>query len=97
MVEDGADGAEERAAGVDDGEADEVGVVIFVLVERRQAVAGGVEAGALERLGLLAGGDAGQPGGEGTGDRVGDADAEAAAVLGDERSRRWRRGRRRRI
>ena len=70
MVEDGADGAEGRAAGVDDGEADQVGVVEFVVCERRQAVARGVEAGALQRLGLLAGGDAGEARGEGAGDRV---------------------------
>ena len=85
VVEDGADGAEGRAAGVDDGEADQVGVVELVVGERRQAVARGVEAGALERLGLLAGGDAGEAGGEGAGDGAGDPDAEAAAVLGEER------------
>ena len=73
VVEDGADGAEGRAAGVDDGEADQVGVVELVVGERRQAVARGVEAGALERLGLLAGGDAGEARGEGAGDRAGDA------------------------
>ena len=73
VVEDGADGAEGRAAGVDDGEADQVGVVELVVPERRQAVARGVEAGALQRLGLLAGGDAGEPRGEGAGDRADDA------------------------
>ena len=85
VVEDGADGAERGAAGVDDGEADQVGVVELVVGQRRQAVAGGVEAGALQRLGLLAGGDAGQAGGEGAGDRAQELHAEAAAVLGDER------------
>ena len=39
VVEDGADGAERGAAGVDDGEADQVGVVELVVGERRQAVA----------------------------------------------------------
>ena len=72
VVEDGADGAEGGAAGVDDGEADQVGVVELVVGERRQAVARGVEAGALQRLGLLAGGDAGEPRGEGAGDGRGE-------------------------
>ena len=85
MVEDGADGAEGGAAGVDDGEADEIGVVEFVVGQRRQAVARGVEAGALQRFGVFARGYAGQAGGEGAGDRAQELHAEAAAALGDER------------
>ena len=85
VVEDGADRAQHRAAGVDDLETDQVGVVELVVGQRRQPVARGVEAGAPERLGLLAGGDAGEARGEGAGDRMKEAHAEAAAVLGDER------------
>ena len=70
VVEHGPDAAEIRAAGIIDGEADQVGVVIFVRARRRQAVARGVETGGFEGFRRLAGGDAGQAGGEGALERL---------------------------
>ena len=52
------DAAERLVRGVDRGKPDQVGVVIFVVVGRRQFFARDVELEAVEALGLLAGGDA---------------------------------------
>ena len=60
MVEHGLHLADFGAAGVEYRQTDEIGVVELILGQVRQPVARGVEPGALQRLGGLAGRNAGQ-------------------------------------
>ena len=87
MVVDGADGAQKLAAGVADLQPDQVGVVKLVIGQARQAGAVGVQGGAFQGIGLLFGGDAGDPASQATGDIAGERDGEfAGAILGPERA-----------
>ncbi len=86
VVEDRADLAKPGAAGIDDLEPDQVGMVEFVIRQRGQPVTRRVEPQALQRVRRLLGGDAAQPCRQPVLDRTGDLDGEAAAaVLGGQR------------
>ena len=62
-------------------------MVELVIGQRAQPVAGNVEAGAAQGIGLFLGRDTLDPGAEATGDRAGQGDLEAAAaVFGEERA-----------
>lgn len=81
VIEHCLDRADLGAAGVDHGQADQVGVVIFVIGQRGQPFAQRKQLRAIERIGVFLAAHAGQPRRKAPLERAGDLNIEAAAAV----------------